>query len=330
MVECKIINLLLLLHFLFLRNKYFKKYLPWLITAASPLSLSLVSFFIVTGYCQTVTINTFCQHYCSWRATPNVTQGIKMFLLYLSTSTSCSLTDGSSIVLANTFDLWLDTLIGSGNFVFSCIILLVSLYNSYSSENMSFTQVEGSVTLSGPNSLGNLRALEEQTALYNSFRSASKSIVILDVAYECFNMFVFPTPFLVGRNRRNCSFFDLAFFLREAAGNWLVQSPLGHSSGLQSFGFWLDAASFKQSGNCSLPRALCSWSGATEAYLWNTTSPEYLWKSDSSSSLAPVKEKRNCCPLFPLPPTSRPAAMFVLFVPSTRIFLAKAVYMVLV
>ena len=142
-VECKIINLLLLLHFLFISNNYFKKYLPWLITAASPLSLSLVSFFIVTGYCQTVTINTFWQHYCSWRATPNVTQGIKMFLLYLSTSTSCSLTDGSSIVLADTFDLWLDTLIGSGNFVFSCIILLVSLYNSYSSENVSVFHTSG-------------------------------------------------------------------------------------------------------------------------------------------------------------------------------------------
>ena len=104
------------------------------------------------------------------------------------------------------------------------------MYNSYSSENMSFTQVEGSVTLSGPNSLGNLRAMEEQTALYNSFRSASKSIVILDVAYECVNMFVFPTPFLVGRNRRNCSFFDLAFFCGRLQGtdlfNHLLVTPL--------------------------------------------------------------------------------------------------------
>ena len=81
----------------------------------------LVSFFIVTGYCQTITINTFCQHYCSWRATPNVTQGIKMFLHYLCTYTSRSLIDGSSIVLLNNFDLWLDTLISSGNFDFFCI-----------------------------------------------------------------------------------------------------------------------------------------------------------------------------------------------------------------
>ena len=262
-----------------------------------------------------------------------------MFLLYLSTSTSCSLTDGSSIVLADTFDLWLDTLIGSGSFVFSCIILLVSLYNSYSSENVSVFHTSGGFCnfvwtkfTRKPMRHGRANCAVQffQVRLKVYWLKITQGLVILDVTYECFNMFVFPTPFLVGRNRRNCSFFDLAFFLREAAGNWLVQSPLGHSSGLQSSGFWLDAASFKQSGNCSLPGALCSWSAAIEAYLWNTTSPEYLWKSDSSSSLAPVKEKRNCCPLFPLPPTSRPAAMFVLFVPSTRIFLAKAVYMVLV
>ena len=82
----------------------------------------LVSFFIVTGYCQTIiTINTLCQHYCSWRASPNVTQGIKMFLHYPCTSTSRSLIDGSSTVVANNFDLWLDTLISSGNFDFFSI-----------------------------------------------------------------------------------------------------------------------------------------------------------------------------------------------------------------
>ena len=44
------------------------------------------------------------------------------------------------------------------------------------------------------------------------------------------------------------------------------------------------------------------------------------------STLALVKD---CRPLFPLPPTSRPAAMFVLFVLGTRIFQAKAVNVVL-
>ena len=71
----------------------------------TPFFVSSVSFFIVTGYFQIITINTLCQHNCSWRATPNATQGVKMFLHYLCTSTSRSLIDGSSIVLANNFDL---------------------------------------------------------------------------------------------------------------------------------------------------------------------------------------------------------------------------------
>lgn len=41
---------------------------------------------------------------------------------------------------------------------------------------MSFTQMEGSVTCSGPNSLGNLHAMERWTTLYISLRLASKSI----------------------------------------------------------------------------------------------------------------------------------------------------------
>ena len=40
---------------------------------------------------------------------------------------------------------------------------------------------------------------------------------------------------------------------------------------LNSSGFWFNAASFEQSSDCFLPKVLCFWSTATEAYLWNKT-----------------------------------------------------------
>ena len=64
-------------------------------------------------------------------------------------------------------------------------------------------------------------------------------------------------------------------------------------------------------------------------YLWNKTGPEYCRRSSESLESSCGNAKRNCRPL-PAEYREHPAAaMFVFFVPSTRNFRAKAVYMVL-
>ena len=61
------------------------------------------------------------------------------------------------------------------------------------------------------------------------------------------------------------------------------------------------------------------------ALLLSLLAPSAEWRQLSARGNA----KRNSQPLLPWLPTKRPAVIFLWFVTSTRIFLAKAVYMVL-